>query len=211
MNKFQAQHPYNFSRMVLQEFGDAFMRIQTLPKRDRPKPDPSLKKKPQGPKYAYKDGEPSVSTMAENPNKVTYGEWDHQTLKSSAMSDIQSIRSQSTIKTSHTSYTSFTNSTSTHYNDYGHMLFPQQQQQQPNHNLTTWFGAGGGHQPNTFNKRKHKKKRKNNDLRVGDEVLHQGTKYEIRAKLDDGQILIQNDYGSRYLASSRWNELTLIQ
>eukprot|EP01083_Nonionella_stella_P211758 765288_1 len=93
------------------------MKIQLLPKNEKPKVPNDLKNKAQGPKYPYKDGEPSINSMSENMNKVVmYGEFDHTRYSgssfaaSNAPSDISNL-TQSTQNTQYSSHSQMSGKT----------------------------------------------------------------------------------------------------
>merc|ERR1712154_264157 len=70
IHKKVKDHCTNICRLVQKEFGENYMKIQLLPKKKRPKQDKYLRNKPQGPKYPYLNGEPSISDMESNKDKV---------------------------------------------------------------------------------------------------------------------------------------------
>eukprot|EP01084_Bolivina_argentea_P271908 462799_1 len=62
----------NFCRIVLQEFGDAYMNIQLLTNEEKKKLNIQLKKNPSGPKYNYEDNEPTIDAMIEYFSKHVF-------------------------------------------------------------------------------------------------------------------------------------------
>ena len=96
--------------------------IQLLPNRN--KPDDA--RKPHGPKTDYSQiGEPSIIAMSECPERVTYGEFDHSEVATSAVFD---VNDQSDVQSVFSDVSHTTNQTVARYDDIMHMTMNQQRQ-----------------------------------------------------------------------------------
>eukprot|EP01084_Bolivina_argentea_P257683 434194_1 len=97
---FGESTPANFCRIVLEEFGDAYMKVQLLSMGQNARINNELKNKPFGPKYNYENSKPSIIAMNESPNEVIPCEYDFGPINDD---------------------TTITNETQAKYDDFSHM------------------------------------------------------------------------------------------
>merc|ERR1712176_61543 len=148
---------------------------------------------PQGPRYPYQNGEPTISDMASNVDQVEiYGEWDHESVARSTGPSVGDNHSQFSYQS---------NKTTTKYHSV-YNKYQQPQQQQP-----------GYLQPFQQKKVEHRKKmkmkkRNNGQFREKDQVYYEGQQYEVVAVCDD-KLMIANDVGNQYyLPQSKYHKLS---
>eukprot|EP01084_Bolivina_argentea_P180126 311195_1 len=180
-------------RPVLREFGKKYMSIQLLPPSQRPKPVNNIKNKPQGPKFNYSAGEPTIDTMSQSSKTILIGEFDHGTITSSSShpDDIQSVSSAHTI---------YSQRTETRYDDYQHMkanVFPPHQGYQPSPPQRQPQQQPPKMKPKP--KPKQNQNQKPREFKVNDQVNWNGKTWTVMAVGDDCIMLTNELSGNQYV------------